>query len=848
MKRRFLYWSNVLSSYRLYWWLRAAVRKLGFRLSTLGFSLRSAAEDLSSTARIWWSLFTVALGQVLGALLVSAATIYISSWLSTYHPGAAVPWVSLLRPAFQQVSSEYSGAYDQLLIGIITVVGLFLTLYFTNLGVLAQTVFPGLPNKLRSLLVEERVANAYVRFLMLLTLLSLIFLGYGVVTGYRANLIIVLIVFLSLFAVQAFARLSVRSYRFFDPTQLIWDLVFRFGKRCRSATYRRQAEDVLLGIEALISVAHDQENLRKESLTASLVRICGALDGYIAVKSLIPSDSVWYPRKPKYQSWYLSSSSAVGMASRTQTGIPPEMKPDRYWVETHLLHVLSESLAGCLDDGRYRVALSILDKLSPVFASLGRTWELKFAGRELSNLRRVVMEAVEKKQKSAEESVPEVSRHTEWYALPDYLGLLPISVFLGFREGIDALDLARLARKLDEVDWSNPELIYRLGLPAFCLEQAEYVKQRIQFERLAEGRVISAPWYIRQLIYQRLATQVQEQFAALLEDGRTFYLSAQSFIGKGRPLHAAAIITRGLEYCDKILVHLPVFENFSKTLDEARVEKSLRWPDWDWSKKRELTEDLIRELEVTNARLIPELSEFASIKDFPDYFTRAVHSSGEASFTALLSNDTGLFQNLFPCYFAGVFRILAVVGNDTVGWNPDMAVLAQVEPMIDLCTLSGYAFFMAEYHQNGVLWEACKTAWERYLSSDQKEAKLSWLAAVCHYSNSLFGITDRSILRSQWQMTVNNAIRRLPRKRSVISKHTLIPHERAVVDHPSLLVRVIGGIHEDSVFLMYDGLDIFIELYLEMLDPDHPLNFGAHKDLAESVERWKRNEEGGEDE
>jgi hypothetical protein len=861
MRRTLLYWTNLLSSYRLYWWLRATVKRLRFGFGTRIFSLRSAVDDASANASILWSLFLVALRQVLVAALLAAATLYFSSQLLVLSPFPSVPFFDRLRPVLQLVPKENSSVYDGLLIGVITVVGLFLTLYFTNLGVLAQTVFPSLPNKLRSLLVEERTAYAYVQFLMFLTLISLIFLGYGAVTGYRPNLVIVLIVTLSLFAVQAFARLSVRSYRFFDPTLLIWDLISRFGKWSRYASvgayrwndpsfqdhYRMQATEVLRGIGDLVDVAEAEQKLRKESLSATLVRISGALDGYLCMKRLIPSDSAWFPRRPQYRSWYLSSSSSVGMATQTETSPPPEMKPDNYWVEIELLRLLSESLSNCLADGRNVVALSILDKLSAVFATLGRNGELDFGARELARLRSIVVEAIDLRDEKAELAASEVSRHPEWYALADCLGLLPISLFLGFREGIEALDLAALSQSLDSIEWSNPESIYRLGLPSFCLDQIEDLKRRIDFEILSEGHPVSAPWYIRQLMYLRLATVIRDQFTTFLDESRSFYLSFEQWMGKGRSIHAAAIIARGLEFSDKILVHLPTLERFSGSLDQARIEKSIRWPEWDWTKKREQVGELGRQLEITRAQLIPELSVYASIKDFPDYFSRAVHTTGQACFTALVGNDAALFSALFPRYFDGVFRTLTVLGNETTGWNPNMAALAQVEPVIDLCTLSGYAYFMAEYHQDSSLWEACRTVWERYLSGDLKKARLSWLAVNFRYSKSLFAITDRNILRTQWKMAIDRAIKVLPRKRSVLSRRTHVPIEKAVVDHPSLLVRVTGGVFDDMLPSFIDGLDIFVELYLSTLDEGKGPDYGVRKDLVDSMERWKRNEESGED-
>src|SRR5262249_5280736 len=125
---------------------------------------------------------------------------------------------SWLLPPFEGIGDKNQSAYDGLLIGIITVIGIFLTLYLNGVNTVVGTLYVKFPERIRKLLIQEKVGNIYVKFLVFLTILAILFLTAGVIGNFRSRIAILLIAVLGCVAVLFFALLTRRVFLLFDPT------------------------------------------------------------------------------------------------------------------------------------------------------------------------------------------------------------------------------------------------------------------------------------------------------------------------------------------------------------------------------------------------------------------------------------------------------------------------------------------------------------------------------------------------------------------------------------------------------------------------------------------------------
>src|SRR6266487_3917579 len=329
MRRFILRQQNTFAVYRLYWQIRALHQRAWFFAHKSGFKTKSSITNISHSMNILWQLFrSVILSIILAALIagiVLALGQYGTSLLRLLH---SPPW---LLPLFEGIGDKNQSAYDGFLIGVITVVGIFLTLYLNG--------------------VNTVVGALYVKFLIFLTILSIVLLTAGVMGGFRPRIAILLIAVLGSVAVLFFAQLTWRVFLLFDPTVFASVLFGEIAKWSLQATtkgyqwgepdfqnyYRRQANEAVEGLKSLVEVANEEQNLQREALATLLLRISLFLPRYLERKRHIPSDSRWYKLVPQQKAWYLSEESVVTIAAETQTSLRPDTKPDQRWVEKELL-------------------------------------------------------------------------------------------------------------------------------------------------------------------------------------------------------------------------------------------------------------------------------------------------------------------------------------------------------------------------------------------------------------------------------------------------------------------------------------------------------------------------------
>lgn len=416
-------------------------------------------------------------------------------------------------------------------------------------------------------------------------------------------------------------------------------------------------------------------------------------------------------------------------------------------------------------------------------------------------------------------------------------------MLLGFTKKILTINEEQLFSKIKEFDWTNAKQIYNLELPYPALERLEFIQKRLEFERKTEGRVVSPPWYITMLISQALAfgadTQLKVLFV-LLKDH--FVHKAEMLIQKKQFILAIQIVSRGLEYTNKLSFFLGDIQKTTDLFSRYKLAKTLPWPAIDWSSfQKEITERN-DELLILLSQCIPNYPRKKFSEDFPDYFGQAVHISGEVLYTSMVSNNQLLFEKVFPNYFHGIIEIHDRLLARDPFWNLRDQLTAFSEPLLDLIYLSGYAYIYSEYHQNPYFWKACKDLWDHFLNSVDTRKTLSQLAGEIYHSKYLFAITPRSLTRTNWEIRLRQSLEKFPRK----AKWTYSIHAHQILDHPSRLIRVLGGT-DNFMLSLHHVEDVFIDLYLKSFPDFVGLDFGNRDDINDTLKMWQENEESEEE-
>lgn len=839
---------SVLQSYRWYWKLCANYRNGAFKFLNLIYKARKRFLEWRLNTKVLKALLSATVTSLILAGLVCLTFIVVSLAIETAASDNPRFGLDNFLSIISQVSETNKDSYDQILIAIVTVVGIFLTLYFTNLGTIAETLFSKLPKGVRDLYIKERVGNVYTNFLITLLLMSLVFLFIGVVLDFRYKVILLVIGISSLFAIQAFVILGKRAFHLFDPTPLAVVLREQFLQLSENSSsegflwqnpafqrhYQRLADKTLEGLNSLVTISVEDKNLKWEALPSIIENVSALLKDYLGNKRHIPSNSLWFIQKPDYPNWYLSDAHKVLIATSTQTDIQPLMKPDSQWVEEKLITKILEVVKISQSSNNWQLLIKLLNRLSWIFECFGQAWEIPFGKDVLKRIQEVVNEYVSNADLSnrASSSTP----LSERLAVIDHFGILPISLLVSFVNSLDNLHAVSLAKNIEKLKWDQPKSLYELNLPSPVLERAELIQQRLLFEKKVEKRIVTAKWYIKQLVFQALANSYKTQLEELLDIGEDICLLAETWLSMERLTFVAELIRRGLEFFNKLKFHISKFEEAYSRLEEFNIENSIPWPEIDWVEKKETILQCEKRLCLSYSNCIPGLLPLRRMKDIPDSFGRIVHITGEQCFKALVANDLESFGILFPNYFLGIMRVAENVSIETENMETEFSVLASSGPILDLCELSGYSYFFSEYHSNHDLWNVCRSTWDNYLK-ERTAKRLSFLALLISYNSKSIVTTPRGLVITNWRRLVDEILRNMERVPVQSDIPSFIPHFPKEIDHPSTLIRVMGGRRENSFFTSYyDGLDIFVSLYLQKVSEDE-LDFGNTRDLWHVIER-----------
>lgn len=813
-----------LSGVRWYWRLRRRLYLVGLRFGRVGLRVGGQGGAVSEGVSASREVARGAGPAVVGAVLIFFGLWAFERWrlnvLDLLHLDGG--W--LARAARRTTNGS---AYDTGLQALAGVGGVFLALYFTAISAVAANVYAAVPHDIRNLMLRDKVGNAYVRIVALLTALSgLLLLARAAGAGVWHVALPVLAV-LTLFSVYAFVRLGQRAFYFFDPT-ILAGLVeddfrrwfrraraggYRFDDRTFQNHYRDRARGAAESFAALVRITTRQETVDiapLERLSTSVVR---TLRFYARHKGEIPAKSLWFGQRPRHRQWFLTSATEVMVAGPTFTALQPEIVPDREWVEESLLGRLVDVLRAHLHTGRLMAAAQLLGAISNATEEMARNGSTALA----TTWTEAIVTAAADAALSAPADNPSEQRAI--VAVLDTAMMLPLAIDIGLLKATTSIELDTLA-----ADLTSPSSVRRTAydsqLPPRVGEYLEAAAANLEFENVSDAPVRTARWFIAEETENQLARALEADLRRLLEWSGPFAKTLVTHATAAeRFVEAAAIASRGLELAGRLHVLADAIEQLANAIDDrAQLGDDLARPRWAWGEWREATETLEVEMIERLTATIPHLALRDVRDDIPDYLGEAVHRAGEACFDALVDNRDAVFERLYSKYFIGVLIVYDRLRQQLADQHPMTAVAWLVEPIVDLLSISGYALVFAEHHTNPALWHAVRRRWDDFLGRPEGAAAAPVIAAAIAYREGSLGLGPRDLLRT-WDQQTGQIIARLPRTEP---RHHF---GNGDVEHASALIRALGGSYLGGIPRMR-GLDVFVTRYLKNKPTTAALDFG----------------------
>jgi hypothetical protein len=421
----------------------------------------------------------------------------------------------------------------------------------------------------------------------------------------------------------------------------------------------------------------------------------------------------------------------------------------------------------------------------------------------------------------------------------DALATMPTKMFLAYVGAIDANRRKSILTTANKINWKSRRGIYLSGLPRYLLARLEWLQPRIQFEIESEGQQVSPDWYIGELILQQVTESTKKAVNIFFLKIEAIYETWLNAAAKSNLLWiGAGILARESEYWSKMKFHRERLSDYWADLSCDKRIEGLLWPivDFDQLDQSRITrERQVIQLMTTHSTA---LSLVTRPDTYPDFAGQFLHTAGEALFTAMFEGDTATVNALFPNFFQSSLlqfnRILARASE--LDWRVDVAVKVAVAPVLDLMDLSGYAILFSELYSDESISDLILREWSNYLDAADPAApasRASFLATAISLTDSAFELAHRSSIRMSWRQKVSQRLRQLER-RPASRRGRGVFWDETVVMHDSPVIRV----YADNEAIMYDGIDLFIEVCLRTRDDGKELKFGRrHGRLGDAMAR-----------
>jgi len=822
--------------------LRARIQRLQIGILGRLFQVRYLAKHERANTGILLSILRVTFLQMSLAIVFAAALqgldlVLVPVLVSWWPMPDAASYVSWLDTMAQ--------------IG-----GVFIALYFTAVTAAAGAVYAQVPNNIRDLLARERVGNVYIRYLTQATFLPLCLIALHFLGFEPMRIAVPFLVWLAGTGIIAFVILGRRAFDLFDPTMLAASLFmdlggwlaqvsvggFKWEDRSFQAHAHRQAVSVVDTLQTLSDLAATHANLDSAPLRDFTLRALALLTEYQQRKLQIPTNSLWFEQKYEHKIWYQTEDSAVQLAHHTGTSLGPTSVAEYNWLESRLHSIPLRCFELNVSRRRLDNLQDLLVGLDAYLAALATNGNVQAALGLSHKVRDIFGEA-------ASASVPAAEKQPERaddVGTADAICLLPLRTLVAYRAALERRTPQATRERVEGLRWEDAGCIYRSGFVAEELRQLEWLLPRIRLESEVEGTVRTPVWYQQDLVSKSQAENLGESVGAIVNTGSKFFLDwSDRLVKEGQPWQSAAVLSRHLEYLNKLEHHLSFFKASSDALAANRHLTDLPWPEVKpelWvAAAQKFRQTLIR----AGARHIVLLSASKKPEGVPDYLGQFVHETGENLFDALLDRRAAEARALIRPYLMGALVLFeqmkpSVPKPDV--WTEQKLQIAAA-PVLDILELSGYGKLFADLYTDDQLWTAVSGVWDRLLG--KQPWTLPWLAAITTGGVPLFQLPHRGLMRTTWSMRVQRELIKLPRRDS--GRGGFGDIFGADVVHSSPLVRYCAR------YNFHNGRDIFAALYLSRQAGADKLDWGrGAKDLIESLRReeesYGEDEQNGEDE
>jgi|GEM_PF-1648424 len=753
---------NYLQEHKSYWRIKRKL-KLASNNSALKLNKRKefGREQRIQAALVWSSLRSMPYQFLLAIIFI--VVMQIASQL-LFH---------LFNIDFT-VKTGANGNVDtlvQLLVVLVTVLGVMLGLYFTALSAVAGNYFLQAPSSLQKLFLNERMGKQYIQTLVVATLVGIFYL-VAMSADFKPSLIgPVSLVLICAYVVMRFASLGSQTFYFVHPAEASsrlqdqLDISIKgvmFGSKDYAnptiqKLHHRKALRALDSFDKLVDFSIKPLELSGQQLVALSQYLGSSLQSYFENRNRIPTSSEWFASKTQHQKWLLTEDSSLIVSLNTGTGLLPNIVRHNEWFEERAIRTIQKILRHLIQVKDWSGAQACAEVLVVLAENSGKLLVKTTTALIVNKTIDLIVEELSTlKEDGTDEELEGI------LSLYEAVGRLTVAALLGLLKQVHDTKPGDVVARMHKIKWGKSGNFYKQKLPVALIPELEKIQKNLDNEKPVEDGLISPQWYLDTLSLHHYYAAIKNYYEYIKTAApKLNALSAQLKLNN-KPLSSASVTSTSMEFTSKLVdLGQDVSELINGSEEFHRI-KDLKWVTIDANAEKMVVNDAYKSATERMTDLIPNLLAIPKERrdGLPDFFGQSVITGTKAVYDALEQGDVERFRRVFPRVLVGTLASRENIIKDVEGWLPESQIIMITEPLEDILTLSGMAKIYSELYDDPTIWNACTKAWDGFLSADGVDPKMTieMLSKAMEYRDADHTITPRDGLRSNWEIRLRNQL------------------------------------------------------------------------------------------
>lgn len=755
---------------KLYWIIRNWWIKFSFFLKKRWFSTTYKSYNEKKTKSFSFLIIKTVILQSLKAMLMCVIVLFLDHGLLCIT---------------KQESLDHQIFLD-IVIGGIGVAGVILGLYCSNMASMFSSKYTNAPESINKLYQRDIVTNkcvkqivSYITFCIALLAVCITEIDFSFIT-------VVLLLLLTIRTIITFSISGNRAYNL-SNTYRIADIVYPDilhmidklterkgidGDKNFQYYYRKTCYNYL-GVLRDIAVYNKSNS---ENQTAPIITFLKnnltVLFAYVKKKPYIPYNSCWFAEKTQYQQWHTASDMEISTKIKFGLMLDTKNIKDYMWFESEFEKVNQVCLDVLLKAGDYSSIYNYLAVLSNLSEGITDINSIAYWNQYIKSLKESLLPIISKN--------PNIQTIDDNVAgIADAYAAVCFNFVISICSYIDKLDIDSIFNyAVSKYDYKNIDFHKGEQLNNAFVEDLYH---RIEAEVKIEEKRITPPWYIEQIVAQKLfdhlnllTAQMADMFEFSFSVGDKI-LSAKSFYNAAiwfcRLSELQAKIARR-RTCEKII-------NLEKLLIEKKKDPKVIWNDSDISQSLE---------SITNiTRIIPQsLKKCSGIfaithqekrTEFPGLLGYCYNRFCDCMITSIANDDVTTFKSLYEGFLGTMLLYQEYIRTDLIKRKEEHLQKAVLHvfsaPVLEFAMISGLAILWGEFVDSKEWRAIVEKEIEPYTdtSKEDKHRVLPHINQVISArKGTLLGISNRDIIETGWEQMVSAAIRNHPKYKIAYGK------------------------------------------------------------------------------